>query len=101
MSEIIQEKKQLTFEDIAPLWYQYLTGGKKSRVLEMGDYQYCVVGESHGFKTADCFECHKFGLYFIPLDAEVKYEEPYTPSELNKLPDVQAFVKHFNEVHVK
>lgn len=87
MSELIQVKKLLTFEEICPLWAPYyirilqlrkeLRGGSGSydglyeeynirrRLYEIGlniaDSDRCVVGEAHGWSSGrDCRECYNF-----------------------------------------
>jgi hypothetical protein len=101
--QTIQEKKQLTFEEIAPLWYQYLTGPIKSRDLEITDFSRCIVGEAHGFssKSTKCEECHGFGLLFCGIDAQRNMVGLLSAEEVNNDNDVKEFVQQWNEVHKK
>jgi hypothetical protein len=119
MSELKQEKKQLTFEEICPIWYKILTGQAnytpRTSPIDIGDHKYCVVGESHRFKSEDaryngCIACEDFSFDWSEDDQDFYHEfteengvdlKIVTPEELDRNPIVQKFVKHFNEVHVK
>ena len=103
MSELTQVKKQLTFEEICPLWYSYLIGGPKSRDLHIGKHQFCVVGEANGFdldKVRECDDCrHNHAYYLIRININRSYG-PLTPEEINNNPAVIEFVNHWNERHI-
>ena len=91
MSELVQIKKQLTFEQICPLWSQYLSnplGGHHPRLC-IDDSKYCIVGEAHGWHSNTehrCMECRKFSFDFCYSD---RFETLKT-----------LFVEHWNEKHV-
>ena len=120
MSLTKQEKKQLTFEEICPMWYKILTGQAnytpKTSPIDIGDHKYCVVGESHTFKSGDdgryegCIACEDFSFSWDDDEQDFYHQftenwgmdlKIVTPEELDRNPVVQKFVKHFNEAHVK
>ena len=121
MSLLKQENKQLTFEEICPMWYKILTGQAnytpKTSPIDIGTHKYCVVGESHGFKSEDdedryegCRTCEDFSFDWSKNNQDFYHQftekngvdlKIVTPEELDRNPIVQKFVKHFNEAHVK
>ena len=110
MSELVQIKKLLTFEEICPMWFTALTGGPKSEILDWVSFKYCIVGEAHGFdrsymtdSSKTCLECFQFsgGLPFTGmtiLNLLMRYD--WSREELENHPVVKDFVRHFNECHV-
>ena len=120
--KLLQIKKQLTFADIAPYWFDKLTDGKRYVLekvqLTMDNCKYCVVGEAHGFKELGlcykymtdygCEECNGFSYggtehYLsgtMPHDNFCDIPRGLTPEQINNHPTVQAFVEHWNEKHV-
>lgn len=115
MSELVQVKKQLTFEEIAPQWSLFISQAGSARAalmdkaldtklaeklgfakLKFTDVRFCIVGEAHGFSSNYCYEkeigfckpCHSFAYAF--MCKEEVFEERKS-----------AFVQHWNEVHVK
>ena len=117
--KLLQIKKLLTFEEIAPLWFRKLTRGivDTDQYISMNHCRYCVVGEAHGFRDviyinhlADygCEECNGFSYggtehYLsgtMPHDNFCDIPRGLTPEQLNNHPTVQAFVEHWNEKHV-
>ena len=119
MSELVQQKKTLTFEEICPTWYKILTGKTNytpdTSAINIADHKYCVVGEAHGFKSRDdqyngCKKCAKFS-YSLTNDNDFyhHFQTEYmsddikilTESELANDPLVKDFVNHWNEVHIK
>ena len=97
MSELLQEKKTLTFEEICPIWSwrikQGLTEKDFSDESKLHYKSTCVVGEAWGFpkggyiSTYGCDKCDEYSW-------DILYEKAH--------PDIiQGFVDHWNEVHVK
>lgn len=112
MSELIQKKKVLTFEELCPEWSALISqyggfskipkifrtvryGGKRT----LSDYRRCIVGEAHGggsyWPSVDeigvkCSGCVSFSMSFYETHNEEYYET-----------EKSDFVQHFNEVHVK
>ena len=97
--------KQLTLEDISPIWASRLKKGNlptfmSSRWLqwrsELRKTSKCVVGEAYGYSSqySDyCYECDRIGCRFLNyfmLNWRKKLE-------LNK----RDFVKHWNAEHSK
>ena len=108
MSELIQIKKLLTLEDIAPNWARSIKMGDYNRE-ELNQNKYCVVGEAHGY--ADRYGCEKCNGFSYGGMTHYRDGAPahdnfidilgrLTPEELNNHPTVQALVKHWNEKHV-
>lgn len=93
---VIEEKEQ-TFEQIVPIWFEYLTEGAKIELLNMTNQKYCIVGESHRFKGYDCKDCKDLSIDFVDLFGKVSY----TKEELNNNKTVKEFVKHWNRKHKK
>jgi hypothetical protein len=101
-----QKKKQLTFEEICPLWskkIKYKTS--LANILDISNYKYCIVGEAHGFTMnysdqtdpnmcTECFQfsnglctgCFQFSNGLCGMnDLETK---------------IANFTQHWNEVHL-
>jgi hypothetical protein len=97
--------KQLTLEDISPIWTSRL---KKENLpifmsprwlqwcSELRKTSKCVVGEAYGYSSRyvyGCDDCNKIGckfLYYFTLNWRRKLES-------NK----QNFVRHWNEKHIQ
>src|SRR6188508_93220 len=69
MSELIQEKKTLSFEEICPIRFKILTGKRgytpDNDVVNIADPKCCIVGEAHKFESKDyeyggCNTCNNF-----------------------------------------
>jgi hypothetical protein len=76
-----QQRKLLTFKDIAPEWAKRLEQQQQELELphkisltgikwyfQLLSYSRCVVGEAHGFSSSyvyNCRECYSFGWKFI------------------------------------
>ena len=110
MSELKQEKKLLTFEEICPLWYQALTGKGRSKILNISDPKYCITGEAHDFEKGEkydygCESCYEFGEVgansFWQQFRDYKMGVIYTAEQIQNNHVVKSFVRHWNEVHVK
>jgi hypothetical protein len=111
MSELQQEKKTLSFEEICPQWsrrianYDELTNEEKTKIRnDLALPERCFLGEANGFNI-DCFwwhceDCSEFGD-FIGHNA-LCGEFGMRPVNWNSFNSKkEAFVKHWNEVHVK
>jgi hypothetical protein len=101
MSELEQQKKTLSFQEICPLWHQALTGKGKSRILDLEKHKFCIVGEAHDFSDEynpvthrdnpkNCPECRRASYYVLGTDRGGVSDE-----------GIAMFVKHWNEVHIK
>lgn len=120
MSELIQEKKLLTFEEICKEWSNFFSNliecnymirdnqltnfkhnfiGTDKKLYSIISAESCFVGEAHGRNRNYndpgnpnyCQDCHYFSMYkFVCVENEIEFEEVKTD-----------FVNHFNEVHVK
>jgi hypothetical protein len=90
-----QIQEQQSFEQIVPIWFEYLTEGAKIELLDIVNQKYCIVGESHRFKGYDCKDCKDFSTDFVDLFSKVSY----TKDELNDNKTVREFVKHWNNKH--
>lgn len=106
MSELVQVKKLLTFEEICPRWAAKLKHGitddHVDSPLIMSSHRLCIVGEANGFsddyvRRSLCIDCDmhsmrlykRYGGYSIDEDPHGTFEQ-----------DIFDFVKHFNECHV-
>jgi len=108
MSELLQEKKTLTFEEICPKWTQRLINMTQQEREEYGlkliGCSVCFVGEAHGGNQyGGCEECLNFcGFQAGGLCYQFSANNWYKPMDWEEFEQTkQAFVKHFNEVHVK
>ena len=99
MSELIQVKKQLTLEDIAPNWARSISMGEYNRE-ELNQPKYCVVGEAHGY--ADRYGCAKCFNYSMTIFFSAYYNGTKELREdLTKHKQILTeFVDHWNEHHV-
>jgi len=115
----------MTFEKIAPYWSKVLDEGKNllrpkkigSKTLHIKKYQFCVVGEAHGFDggyagkafmeygddpkhftVKRCNKCNNFGMEFMTALETKKYG---TKREfIASLDEVKTkFTLHFNQKH--
>jgi hypothetical protein len=99
MSELVQEKKVLTLEDISPIWAwrikQGLTDKDFTTESKLHRKTTCVVGEAYKFKyhrlpswpSYGCDTCDKYSW-------DILYKRAH--------PDIiQGFVDHWNEAHVE
>lgn len=121
MSQLIQIKKQLTFEEICPSWTRILAsygGWEKTPKSEyfggtfnsrsLSNTKCCIVGEAHGdndeywFRPGrgqrenPCEICTIFSVNFCGTDV---YQQIHNEQEFEKAKS--EFVAHFNEAHVK
>ncbi len=112
MSELEQQKKTLSFEEICPEWShtisQWENQNKEVIRSRMSDTKKCFVGEAHGgspdyffnpmlSRPNPCIVCTEFAQYGDKGLCAVIIDENWEKFERNK----ESFVKHFNEVHVK
>ena len=111
MSELETQKKQLTFEEICPTWSLRISHWEEQNLeqveKDLSSSADCVVGEAWGntrgyfnngatIKPNMCNECTKFALYDGGLCGPIETGD-WKKFEIRK----EAFVKHFNEAHVK
>jgi hypothetical protein len=109
MSELIQQKKQVTFEQLCPQWTEAIQKGHTFGNL---GYMYgcCIVGEAHGFSQCynwdeeySCQECrrHATGLvngmpgasiYVIGSKLRINHKRFEERKE--------KFMQHWNEHHI-
>jgi hypothetical protein len=97
--------KQLTLEDISPIWTLRLKKENLPTFMsprwlqwrsELQKTSKCVIGEAYGYSSQyayDCDDCDKIGckfLYYFTLNWRGKLES-------NK----QDFVRHWNEKHIQ
>jgi len=97
--------KQLTLEDISPIWASRLKKENLPTFMsprwlqwrsELQKTSKCVIGEAYGYSSQyayDCDDCDKIGckfLYYFTLNWRGKLES-------NK----QDFVRHWNEKHIQ
>src|SRR5215212_8749901 len=64
---LIQEQKQLTFEDICPTWSQAIQDGKTREFLHIMNPNYCILGGASGWNgkyMGNCSECYQFSAEF-------------------------------------
>ena len=119
MSELIQEKKTLSFEEICPIWFKILTGKRgytpDRDVVNISDPKYCIVGEAHKFESGKgydyggCETCTNFSYGVDENDFYHNFQTGFcsqnvkilTESEVRNDPLVKDFVNHWNEVHTK
>ena len=111
LTQQVQEKRQrqLTFEQICPLWYESFKTGVLNKKLDALDGRFCIIGEAHGFKDSKyngCPECYQFsfGGYF---NKSIEFSLSSYWCVRNNSKDRAAFeqkldkfVKHWNECHV-
>jgi len=102
-----QEQKQLTFEDICPIWARRINAwlglppnarGKFLNTLN-SDCQNCFLGEAWGWESlwGDCPECQEFGgcgAHYSLVD-NVTQNRIYPNFYKNR----DLFVAHWNECH--
>jgi len=101
MSELLQEKKTLTFEEICPKWSQRISEGTPIESSELTDSRFCIVGEAWGGSDeyrVQCPQCNRFSGFgnVEGLCGPLRFGE-YEIFEQRK----EKFVNHFNNVHVK
>jgi hypothetical protein len=117
MSELQQEKKTLSFEEICPQWARRIAGLDEFTEKKYDQFhaklineKYCFVGEAHGFNGKyHCDECDNFSLFnegglceAFNVDHSPYLGKTNTKFDWNLFNRAkEAFVKHFNEVHVK
>jgi hypothetical protein len=115
MSLLKQEKKMLSFEEICPQWsrrianYENLTTKEKQEIQnDLRNPSKCFVGEAHEFRGMNYYKCREcncdFSGYATPNGLchnfnSHKFGLKFDWAEFNRRKE--AFVKHFNEVHVK
>lgn len=98
---------KLSFQDIAPQWFDKLTGRLDDIEgrLVMTDHERCMVGEANKFSNGyvesetPCGECIYHSLRF-PAVATYYAEFPATKTQLENDPIIKEFVNHWNEYHV-
>ena len=93
MSELVQVKKQVTFEQLCPDWAKtikqcgYIPISISSGIYQ---YKYCIVGEAHGWsKDYKCDSCMTFADRFACTSLRASHDFL-----------IDKFVEHFNECHV-
>ena len=109
MSELIQSKKELTFEEICPYhssilgqWDKLSIEDKQLEIFKIRhDPSKCFVGEAHGGDSSwdGCRVCSDYGFAMtggLPIHFDL-FGIDWEGFEKNK----QGFVKHWNECHVK
>jgi len=112
----VNKMKQLTFEEICPRWSNRLKTKNKDEdrhmtSLYLSDSRCCVVGEAHGLDdgyavsrrgsySKYCRECHLSSMRIY--DSEIhELRVPEFKARGSQEYEIQEFVKHWNEVHVK
>ena len=112
MSELKQEKKQLTFEEICPKWsrmianFENLSDELKQKIMrDLKRSSTCFLAEAWKFGIKECDECRESYMGFIgnglcgPFMDHVVFHHPFNWQDFNDRKEV--FVKHWNEVHIK
>ena len=92
MSELVQIKKQLTFEQLCPKWAKIIKQcGCIPISIFSGIYNYrcCIVGEAHDWNNNyECDLCYSFADRFTRISLRASHDVL-----------IDEFVEHFNECH--
>jgi hypothetical protein len=103
--------RQLTFEDICPIWASKLRTGLDAQDLKtlVRDSKYCIVGEAWGWTGRQtgyyiaplipfvgCWKCVKFGRSMAKIAR--KHSQHSVVTQLQ--PVIGHFVEHWNEKHL-
>jgi len=98
---------KLSFQDIAPQWFDKLTG-KFDDIegrLQITSAERCMVGEANKFSDnyiysdTPCGECFNLSIGLTAVSD--RYSSfPATAEQLENDPIVKEFVNHWNECHV-
>ena len=97
--KLLQIKKLLTLEDIAPNWARSIKMGDYNRE-ELNQNKYCVVGEAHGYADRyGCAECVNYSMtiFFSAYSMGCNDLNKDLSKHKQTLTD---FVDHWNEFHV-
>ena len=109
LSELIQVKKQITFEQLCPKWFKSIQTGVLESGLD-GGFSHCIVGEAYGFKGPyNCSECNVHATGLVNWDGGsgaisigVGYNDAWKVAEIKEELFEQrkeAFMEHWNEKH--
>ncbi|MFB5599670.1 MAG: hypothetical protein ACE5SW_05515 [Nitrososphaeraceae archaeon] len=101
-------EKELTFEEICPIWSKKIRKGldRKDKEVLATDSKYCVVGEAWGYSGKQagyyfaplipfigCWSCIKFGRKFAVFAKKDSISSP----KFNIL--ISEFLQHWNKKH--
>lgn len=100
----IQKKKQLTFEEICPLWSANLNGKRQDhfthpdgRTLSIHHPQWCVAGEAHGWRDDYYFNIDNLCQECIDVGDHLQIAL-YHNKNTDEL--IERFVNHWNDKHL-
>lgn len=112
MSELIQEKKIVTFEELCPKWSKSIQTGIVKNGLGAA-FSNCIVGEANGFKGPyNCSECNKHATSLVNYDNSIAAinlglipgtDEGWKITKFDEEAFEQrkdAFMKHWNLCHL-